>query len=326
MPRVVVFDETGAPDVLHVVDEPSAEPGPGEVRVRIEAAGVNPLDRLMRAGTFPRPVQVPHARIGCEGTGIVDALGPDVTGISVGDPVILTAVPAMEHNGTYADYTVVSATAVVPRPAGLDAVSAAALWVAYSTAYGALIEKGGMRPGDHVLITAASGAVGLAAIDIANQVGAVPVAVTRSSSKKDALLAKGAAEVIATDTDDLVKAVLAFTGGTGVDIVLDSVMGPGLTDLAAATRAGGTLVTVGWLDPRPATLPMKAPLTIIRYLGFELLLNPDAVQRIAAFLTAGVRTGALHPAVHKVFPLDEAAEAHRYLESGEQVGKVVLTV
>lgn len=326
MPRVVVFDETGAPDVLHVVDEPAAEPGPGEVRVKVEAAGVNRLDQIMRSGGYPRPFPLPHARVGCEGTGVIDAVGPGVDGVSVGDAVIITAVPAMNVNGTYAEYTVVPASTVIARPAGLDAAGAAALWVAYSTAYGALIEKAGMRPGDHVLITAASSSLGLAAIQVANQVGAVPLAVTRHSAKRDALLAAGAAAVIATDVDDTVKAARAYANESGVEIILDSVMGPGLSELATAAKAGGTLLTVGWLDPRPASMPMNAPLTIYRYMSFEHVLDPAVVRRMAAFLGAGLRTGALHPTVDRVFGLDEVVEAHRYLERGQQVGKVVLAV
>ena len=326
MPRVVVFDETGDPDVLHIVDEPVTEPGPGEVRVKIEAAGVNRLDQLMRSGGYPRPFRLPHARLGCEGTGTVDALGPGVEGISVGDPVLITAVPAMDRNGTYAEYTDVPATAVIPRPAGLDATTAAALWVAYSTAYGALVEKAGMRPGDHVLITAASSSVGLAAIQVAAMIGAVPLAVTRHAAKKDALEAAGAAAVIVTDSDDVGKASRAYTNGAGVDIILDSVMGPGLAELATAARPGGTLLTVGWLDPRPAPMPVNAPLTISRYMSFEHVLDPVVVRRMAAFLTAGLRSGVLRPAVDKAYSLDVVADAHRHLERGQQIGKIVVAV
>ncbi|MGW1316829.1 zinc-dependent alcohol dehydrogenase family protein [Streptomyces sp. NPDC002426] len=326
MPRVVVFDRTGAPDVLHLVDEPLDEPGTGEVRIRIEAAGVNRLDQMMRAGHYPGPVRLPHARLGCEGTGTVDAVGPGVEGIAAGDAVIITAVPAMDLNGTYAEYTTVPAASVVPRPAGLDATAAAALWVAYSTAYGALVEKAATRPGDHVLITAASSAVGLAAIQVARQIGAVPLAVTRSGAKKDALLAAGAEAVIATDRDDVSEAAHRHTGGAGADIILDTVMGPGLADLSKAAKPGGTLVTAGWLDPRPASFPMNWPLTIIGYASFEHTLDPTVVRRIAAFLEAGLRTGALRPTVDRVFGLDDIVAAHAYLEEGHQVGKIVVTV
>lgn len=326
MARVVVFDEIGGPEVLRVVEEPAGDPGPGEVRLRIEAFAVNRLDELTRSGASPVPIRLPHARLGCEGTGIVDALGPGVDGLGVGDAVLITAVPDMTSNGTYADYTVLPAARVVKRPAGLTPAKAAALWVAYSTAYGALVEKAKMQPGDNVLITAASGTVGLAAIQIANQIGAVPIAVTRHTAKSDELLAAGAAAVIATDQDDLAKAASLLTGGAGADIILDSVMGPGLADLAAAAkRFTGTLVTVGWLDPRPAPYPSNA-ITTHRYMSFEHTLDPAAVRRIAAFLFAGLRTGAVDPAVGRVFALEEIVEAHRYLESGRQApGKIIVT-
>jgi NADPH:quinone reductase-like Zn-dependent oxidoreductase len=118
----------------------------------------------------------------------------------------------------------------------------------------------------------------------------------------------------------------SLTGGAGVELILDSVMGPGLLDLARAARYGGTLVTVGWLDPRPALLPMNAPLTIYRYMGFEHTLDNTVVRRMAAFLGAGVRTGALKPTVDKVFGLDNIVDAHHYLEKGQQIGKIVGTV
>jgi len=326
MPRVVVFDEPGPPDVLRIVDEPAGEPAAGEVRITIEAVGVNRLDALMRAGSGPRPARLPHARLGCEGTGIVDAVGPGVEGFSAGDPVIITALPTMDINGTYADYTVVPASAVIPRPAGLDAATAAALWVSYSTSYGALIEKARMRPGDHVLINGATSSAGLAAIQIARQIGAIPLAVTRHSAKKAALLDAGAAAVIATDSDDLVKAVQEHTGGAGADIILDFVMGPGLADLANAATFNGTLVSAGYLDPRPAPFPRKAPLTMYRYMSFEHTLDATVVRRIAAFLTAGLRTGALRPAIDQVFSLDDIVAVHRYLEQGQQrPGKIVVT-
>jgi NADPH2:quinone reductase len=326
MPRVVVFDQTGDPEVLHVVDEPLEEPGADEVRVRIEAVGINRLDQMMRSGSYPRPFRLPHARLGCEGTGVVDAVGADVHEVGLGDEVIITAVPAMDLNGTYAEYTTVPATAVIPRPAGMDPTSAAALWVSYSTAYGALLEKAAMRPGDHVVITAASSAVGLAAIQIANQIGAIPLAVTRGTSKRDALYAAGAAAVISSDHEDVVEAVRKFTHGAGAEIILDSVMGPGLTKLATAAKSNGTLLAIGWLDPRPAPMPMNAPLTIYRYMSFEHTLDPVVVRRIAAFLTAGVRTGALHATVDSQFSLDDVSAAHHRLEQGEQFGKIVVTI
>ncbi len=326
MPRVVVFDEFGGPDVMHVVEEPAVEPAAGEVRVRIEAFAVNPLDQMMRSGASPAPVPLPHARLGVEGTGVVDALGPEVTGLEIGDPVILTAIPDANVRGSYAEYTTVPASRVIARPAGLAITEAAAIWVAYSTAYGALVEKAGMRPGDHVLITAASGGVGRAAMQIANQIGAVPIAITRHAAKKDDLLAAGAAAVIATDRMDVAEVVRRHTGGAGADIVLDLVMGPGQQDLLNAARPGGTLVAAGFLDPRPTPFPRSTPLTIFSYRSFEHTLDAVVVKRMAAFLNAGLRLGALRPTIDTVFALDDVAEAHRHLEKGLPAGKIVVMV
>lgn len=326
MPRVVVFDEFGGPEVMHVVEEPIVEPAAGEVRVRIEAFAVNPLDQMMRSGTSPAVVPLPHARLGVEGTGVVDALGPGITWLKTGDPVILTAIPDASLRGSYAEYTTVAASRVVARPAGLGIAEAAAVWVAYSTAYGALFEKAGIRPGDHVLITAASGSVGRAAMQVANQIGAVPIAITRDTAKKDDLIAAGAAAVIAADHEDVAEAVRHHTRGTGADIILDLVMGPGQQDLLKAGRPGGSLVAAGFLDPRPTPFPRSA-LTIFSYRGFDYVLDDVVVKRMAAFMNAGVRLGALRPALAKVFTLDDVVEAHRHLEKGLHAGKkIVVTV
>lgn len=292
MPRVAIFDEAGGPDVLQIVEEPVREPAAGEVRIAIEGFAVNRLDQMMRAGFSPRPIRLPHARLGIEATGRINAVGDEVADLAVGDAVIITAVPDMDTNGTYAEQVVV--------PANRGAA-------------------------DHVLITAASSGVGLAAIQVANQIGAVPIAVTRHASKREALLAAGAATVIATDESDIVDATRAATHGVGADIIIDSVMGPGLADLAKAARFSGTLVTVGWLDPRPPSFPM-GPLTIHRYMSFEHTLDDTVVRRIAAYLGAGIRTGVLKPIVDRVFRFEDIVDAHRYLENGQQLGKVVVTV
>jgi NADPH:quinone reductase-like Zn-dependent oxidoreductase len=163
-------------------------------------------------------------------------------------------------------------------------------------------------------------------MQIANQIGAVPIAITRDTAKKDDLLAAGAAVVIATDHEDVAEAVRHHTGGTGADIVLDLVMGPGQQDLLKGGRPGGSLVAAGFLDPRPTLFPRSA-LTIFSYRGFDYVLNDVVVKRMAAFLNAGVRLGALRPAIAKVFALDNVVEAHRHLEKGLHGGKkIVVTV
>jgi len=327
MPRVVMFDEVGGPEVMHIVEEPVVEPAPGEVRIRIEAFAVNPLDQMMRAGTPPIVVPLPRARLGVEGTGVIDAIGSGVSDRHIGDPVVVTAIPDASARGSYAEFTTLPASSVIARPAGLGIVEGAAIWVAFSTAYGALVERAAMKPGDNVLITAATGGVGRAAIQIANQLGARPIAVTRNSSNAEDLLAAGAAAVIATDRMDTVEAVEHYTRGAGADIVLDVVMGPGQLDLAKATHAGGTLIKAGFLDPRPTPDLTGRPITIFTYRSFEDTTNPVVMKRMAAFLNAGVRLGTLRPAVDRVFTLDTVVDAHRYLENGLRNGKkIVVTI
>ena len=148
---------------------------------------------------------------------------------------------------------------------------------------------------------------------------------TRHADKNSELLAAGAAAVIVTDEDNVVEGARQHTTGAGADIILDSVMGPGLLEVAKAAKPGGTLVTVGQLDPRPTPYPMN-PLTHYRYMSFEHTLNNVVVQRMAAFLTAGLHTGAVRPIIDKVFSLDDIVKAHHYLEQGQRFGKIVVTV
>ena len=326
MPRVVVFDEFGGPEVLHIVDEPVVEPAAGEVRVRVEASAVNPLDAMIRAGTSPAPVPLPHARLGVEATGVIDAVGDGVSAVGAGDPVIITAIPDSWVRGSHADYTTVPASTVVPRPAGLDVAEAAASWVGFSTAYGALVEEGRLRRGQRVLISGASGAVGRAAIQIAGELGAVPIAITRRSAKAGELRAAGAAEVIATDRDEIADAVRRLTDGAGVDLVLDLVRGPGQGELVAATRPGGKVVAAGFLDPRPAPDSADGSVEVVDYYGFGRLSDPAVVARMAASLNAGVSRGKLRPAIDTVVPLDDIVAAHRRFEAGAHGGRKIVVM
>lgn len=327
MSRVVVFDRFGGPEVLQVVEEEAPDPSPGDVRVRIEATAVNPIDAMMRAGTSPAPVPLPGARLGVEATGIVEAVGDGVGGVSVSDAVIVTAIPDAHVRGSYADRITVAATSVIPRPMELTVPEAAAVWVAFSTAFGALVEVAGMRPGDRVVISGASGSVGRAAIQLANRMGAVPIAVTRRSARRAYLRAAGAAEVVATDHDDLADAVREITGGAGADIALDLVRGPGQREVIRALRPCGTLVAAGFLDNRLTPVVGEPTVRIANYRGFDFLSDADVVARMERCLNAGVRAGVFRPAVDTVVPLERIVDAHERFESGENGGrKIVVAV
>ncbi|MER7934583.1 MULTISPECIES: zinc-binding dehydrogenase [unclassified Streptomyces] len=184
-------------------------------------------------------------------------------------------------------------------------------------------------PGDHVLLTAAAGGVGLAAIQTARRIGAVAVATTRSPDKKQAPLDAGAAHVIVTDEEDLPTRVKEITSGEGVRLAFDPIAGPGVDTLAEAIAAGGKLLVYGALDPRPTPLPNAAlypDLSTSMFTMFRVTAAPERLRRAVAFVNAGLSDGSLAPVVDRTFDLDDVAEAHRYMESNAQTGKIVMTV
>ncbi|MEU1676990.1 zinc-dependent alcohol dehydrogenase family protein [Streptomyces roseifaciens] len=330
MARTVRFHEHGGPEVLRLEDVEAGDPGPGELLIRVDAIGLNRAEVLFRGGHYIEQVKEFPARLGSEAAGVVEAVGAGVTGFAVGQPVSVVPAFSMNDYAVYADRAIVPAAAVVRRPEGLGAVEGAALWMPYLTAYGALVEVGGMRPGDTVVLTAASSSVGLAAIQIARRVGAVPIATTRTTAKRDALLEAGAAEVIVTEEESVVERVLGLTGGRGAEFVFDAVAGRGVVDLAKAVAPGGTLFLYGALSGEPTPYPgfeLGMPALNMRtFTLFETTTDPQRLRRAEAFVASGLETGAFRPVVDRTFGLDEIVEAHRYMEAGAQVGKIVVTV
>ncbi|NRQ34997.1 zinc-dependent alcohol dehydrogenase family protein [Nonomuraea sp. NN258] len=330
MTRTVRFHQFGGPDVLRIEDVPIGAPGPGELLVRVDAIGLNRAETLFRGGHYIEPVKEFPARLGAEAAGVVESVGAGVTGFEPGRPVSVVPAFSMNDYGVYAERAIVPAAAVVARPDGLDAVGGAAVWMPYLTAYGALVEVGGMRAGDTVVLTAASSSVGLAAIRVANQVGARPIATTRTPAKRDRLRAAGAAEVIVTGEEDVVTRVRDLTGGRGAEFVFDAVAGPGVVDLARVVAPGGTLIEYGMLSgettPYPGFQLGMPALNMRTYTVHETTADPERLRRAVAFVASGLRSGAFEPVVDRVFSLDEIVAAHRYLEAGDQVGKIVVTV
>ncbi|GAA4603781.1 NADPH:quinone reductase-like Zn-dependent oxidoreductase [Actinoplanes octamycinicus] len=327
MARVVRFDELGGPEVLKIDELPVTAPGLGEVAIRVEAVALNRAEALFRSGGYYYQPALPGSRLGYEAAGVVTATGPGVTAFAAGDPVLAGPGIEMSAQGVHADRIVLPATSVLRRPGGLDAVRGAAAWVAYSTAYGGLLETGGLRPGDHVLITAASSGVGLAALQVAARTGAIPIAVTRSAAKAGVLRANGAAEVIVDGAEDVPETARELTGGTGVALIFDPVGGPGLAALGAAAAENGTVVVYGWLGGAGMTLPLNWPLTVRGYANPQLSATPDGRRRMWHHLDAGVRDGSLRPVVAEVFDgLDRIGDAHRLMETNTHAGKIVVTV
>ncbi|MQY08844.1 zinc-dependent alcohol dehydrogenase family protein [Actinomadura macrotermitis] len=329
MTRTVLFHELGGPEVLRLEDVEVGEPGPGEVRIRVEAFGLNRAEVLFRSGHYIEPVKRFPARLGSEAAGVVEAVGAGVTGLRVGQPVSTVQTFSQNDYGVYAERAIVPAAAVLHRPEGVGAVEGAAVWMPYVTAYGALVEVGGMRAGDTVVLNAASSSVGLAAIRVAGRVGATPIALTRTAAKKEALLKAGAAEVVVTETEDVVERVLAATGGRGAEFVFDAVAGPGVLELGKVAADDGLHLVYGGLSGEPTPYPgfdLGMPALAMRtYTMLETTTRPERLRRAEAFVASGLRSGAFHPVVDRTFALDEIVQAHRYLESNAQIGKVVVT-
>lgn len=329
MTRVVRFHETGGPEVLRIEDLDIGEPGPGELRVRMEAIGLNRAEVMFRSGAYLEDPKFP-ARLGYEGSGIVEALGRGVSGFSVGDPICVIPAFSLNDYGVYAERAIVPVQAVVERPAKLDAVQAAAVWMQYTTAWGALIDIGQLREGQSVLLPAASSSVGLAAIQIANAVGATPIAATRTRAKVDALKRAGAAHVVVTQEEGIVASVMRITNDQGADFVFDPVAGPDVEKLAQAAARNATLFIYGMLSgaetPFPMAPAMLKGLTLRAYTLFEITSDPSRLERAVKFISDGLVSGSLKPIIAKTFTLDQIVEAHRFMESNQQIGKIVVTV
>jgi NADPH:quinone reductase-like Zn-dependent oxidoreductase len=329
MARVVRFHQVGGPEVLRIEAVDVPPPGKGEVQISIKALGLNRAEAMFRRGQYLEAPRLP-ARLGYEAAGTVAAVGPGVQGFKIGDAV--STIPSFSLNdyGLYGELANAPVHAVTHHPTSLSWAEAAAIWMQYLTAYGAMIDIGKLTKGDTILIPAASSSVGLAAIQIANRVGAVPVALTRGKSKRQALLDAGAAHVITTDEQDLVKEVLGITGGKGARMVFDPVGGPTFAKLAQATARLGILFLYGALSSEPTPLPLFDVLgkwaTIRGYVMLEITSDPERLERAKQFVNSGLADGSLKPLVARTFPLDQIVEAHRYLESNQQIGKIVVTV
>lgn len=330
MARIVRFHETGGPDVLKIDEVEVPAPKKGEVRIAVKALGLNRAESMFRSGQY---LEVPNfpARLGYEASGTVEAIGEGVEDLQVGDAVSTIPGFSLNEYGVYGEVALAPASAVAKHPSSLSWEEAAAIWMQYATAYGALVDIGKLKKRDTVLIPAASSSVGLAAIQITNLIGAKPIALTRTSEKRQALLDAGAAHVIATEEQDLVAEVMKLTRKKGARLVFDPVAGPTLAKLAAATKEGGIIFQYGALSTEPTPLPLMEvlgkSLTVRGYLLFEITGNPKRLQKAKQFISDGLLSGKLKPIIAKTFSgLDSIVDAHRYLESNAQIGKIVVTI
>jgi NADPH:quinone reductase-like Zn-dependent oxidoreductase len=329
MSKVVRFHETGEPSVLRIEDLDVRAPGAGEVSINVRAIGLNRAEALFRRGRYLEAPNLP-AELGYEAAGTIEQLGSGVTDFAVGDAVGVIPSFSMNEYGVYGERAIVPASALVAKPERLSWTDAASVWMQYMTAWGALVGIAGVTAGDFVIVTAASSSVGLAAIQIVTLLGGTPIAVTRTSEKRAALEAAGAPHVIASAEHDLAAEVARITSGRGARVAFDPVAGPGVEALAQASSHGGIIILYGSLSPEPTPYPfrpaMQKGLTVRAYTLFEIAADPPRMADGKRFIVEGLASGKLTPIVAKIFPLSEIVAAHTYLESNQQVGKVVVSV
>lgn len=329
MTRVVRFHEIGGPEVLRIEDVDVPLPGAGEVRILVKAIGLNRAEAMLRSGAYLTELKFPE-RLGYEASGIVEVVGADVKDFTPGDAVSVVPSLNMLSWPTYGERATFPSELVVKHPPTLSWAEAAAVWMQYVTAYGGLIDVSKLTKNDFVVVTAASSSVGIAAIQIARLVGAIPIATTRTSIKKQALLDAGAAHVIVTEEEDLLTRLREITGSNGARVIFDPIGGPQVEELTDAMAQGGILIEYGLLSGEPTPFPLvKAlfkSLTLRGFIYSEIVTDSQKLPAAKRFILEGLTSGALKPIIAKTFAFDEIVEAHRYLESNEQIGKIVVTI
>ncbi|CAN7142542.1 zinc-dependent alcohol dehydrogenase family protein [Bosea sp. LjRoot90] len=329
MARIVRFHRHGGPEVLTIEEVAVAPPGPGQVQIRTRALGLNRAEALFRSGNYIEQAHFPSG-LGLEAAGLIESLGDGVEGLSPGDAVSLVPPRSMVRWPVHGELVTVPAELVVKHPPTLGWVAAAASWMQYLTAYGALIDVARLSRGKFVVITAASSSVGLAAIQIANRIGAIPVAVTRTRRKAQALRGAGAAHVVASSEEDVQARLKEIAGEDGIRVVLDAVGGPTFLALTASMMRGGILINYGGQSTEATPFPLfnvlSKNLTLRGYLVHEITGDTERLAAAKTFILDGLSDGSLKPIIARTFPFEEIVEAHRYLESNEQFGKVVLTL
>jgi putative PIG3 family NAD(P)H quinone oxidoreductase len=324
--RAVVITSPGDPDVLELHERPIRDPGRGEVRVRVRAAGLNRADLLQRRGLYPPPPGWPEDIPGLEYAGAVEAVGEGVDYWKLGDPVM-----GLVGGGGYAEYVVVPEREAVRIPEGLSFEEAAAVPEVFITAHDALFTQLGLGLGERLLIHAVGSGVGTAALQLAKIAGATILGTSRSVWKLERALELGLDVAINSSIEDVAEAVRRETEDLGVDAILDLVGGPYLATNIDALAPKGRVIIVGLTAGRSAELDMGAVLRKrLQIVGTSLRMRPleEKISAARAFdrdVGRLLASGVVRPIIDRVFPIEDVADAHAYMESDSNFGKIVLT-
>jgi NADPH:quinone reductase-like Zn-dependent oxidoreductase len=339
--KALVIPETGPPEVLRVEDRPEPKAGPGEVRVRVKAAGINFADLMARQGMYPDAPKLP-AVVGYEFAGDVESVGDGVSEVQPGQRVLGGC-----RFGGYSELVATSADNVVPLPDDWSYEEGAAFPVNYMTAYAGLVRYGNLYPGEKVLIHAAAGGVGIAATQIAKLKEAGEIYGTASPGKHAAIKGFGVDHAIDYTSQDFAKEIRRIAGRKDpIDIVMDAVGGSSFRKGYGLLRAGGRLVAYGASSVTPgdkrdlkavakmlATTPVFHPMQMMpaskAVIGLNMLTIWDdkgSAEELLEPLREWVDAGKLRPVVAEAFPIEKGADAHRFMQERKNIGKVVLTM
>ena len=323
---VVEFTEPGGPEVLRVANRATPEIADHEVLIRVAASGVNAPDLKQRQGSYPPPKGATDL-LGLEVAGTVAARGASVTGFDVGD-----AVCALTNGGGYAAYCAVPAGQCLPVPGGLSMVEAAALPETFFTVWNNVVMRAGLQPNESFLVHGGAGGIGSAAVQIAKALGATVFATAGSEEKCEVCRRLGADRVINYRTEDFVEVIRAEASGGGVDVILDMVGGDYVERNIKALAADGRMVQIAF-DRGPKVELNLMPIMMKRLTLTGSTLRPrtpefkaEVARQLRERIWPLIEAGRIKPVIHATFPLAEAAEAHRLMETGGHTGKIVLEV
>ena len=322
--KAITIEEPGGPEVLRLRDVPTPTPGTGEVRVRVAASGINRADLLQRRGQYPAPQGAPADIPGLEFSGVVDAIGPDVTRWRKGDRVM-----GIVGGGGYAEYVIVHERTAVPVPEALDLVSAGAVPEVYQTAYDALFRQAGLAAGEDLLIHAVGSGVGTAAVQLARRAGARTIGTSRTTEKLERAVMLGLQHAIPGD-EEWPRRVREVTGGRGVDVILDLVGGPYLAGNLVVMAVGARQIVVGVPGGATAELDLRG-LMVRRASIRGTVLRARPLEEKAALaqefehrVLPGFDDGSLRPVLDSKVEPGEVGGAHTAMEENLTFGKTVI--
>ena len=321
--RAICVRRTGGPEVLVLEDLPDPVSGEGQVVVKLHAAGVNPVDIYIRSAAQGRQPSLPYVP-GSDGAGVIEAVGPGVADVAIGDRVYVSGAAQTPLNGTYAERALCAAVQVHPLPLPLTFAQGAAINVPYATAYRAIVDRARAQPGETILVHGGSGGVGVAAIQIACAMGMKVYATAGTARGLQLVVEQGAHQAFDHHAGDYLSAIASATGSRGIDIIVEMLANVNLDKDLGLLARHGRVVVVG----NRGRVEIDARQTMGRdaaILGMTLMnATRQDLARIHAALGAGLINGSLRPVVGRQFPLAEAAAAHAAVMEAGAYGKIVL--